>query len=209
MNKIELVNLTCVRGGIELFTNLSACVEAGQVMRLTGPNGCGKSSLLKIITGRLEASQGTVHHNGKPLNCQDVMFLDHKPVVKSVLSVQENLEFWARLYDTKSKLPLAYKAFGLEPLLYTNAGMLSSGQKKRVQLALLLLKSAKLWLLDEPLLSLDSKYVDRLGEIIQSHVGAGGMVIYASHEPVPNISETILDVSAYVNRQRHDLAHAA
>lgn len=204
MKTIKLDNISCVRGGMPLFEGLTCDLNAGQVLRLTGPNGCGKSSLLKIISGAIEPSFGSVTR--APL--QDIMFLDHKPIVKMALNTHENLSFWAAVHGTQSRLDMAIESLGLQSLLFTPVQILSSGQKKRVQLALLHLKRAWLWLLDEPLLSLDDRYKSRLGHMVMEHIKQGGAVIYASHEPMAHVMETTLNLMNF-KKDRDDLFHAA
>jgi heme exporter protein A len=212
MNRIELSNLSCIRGGLTLFAGLSTQIESGQVMRLIGPNGCGKSSLLKTIAGRIPPSQGRVTYGSRPLQAKDFLYLDHKPLMKPMLSVAENLSFWAELYNASShQSKLAYEALGLDSLAYLPTKVLSAGQKKRLQLALLFLKRAPVWLLDEPLLSLDHTHMSRLGEIIQQHQKNEGLLIYASHDPISGIDEctlSLMEIDSYP-RGSHDLSYAA
>lgn len=207
MKRIEITDLACQRGGRTLFSQLDYSINTGQTLRLVGPNGCGKTSLLRTIAGRLRLQHGQILYDGKQLTPEDTLYLDHKSLTKDALTVQENLQFWADIFQaTPDQLKSAYQHMGLTNLSLLPAGTLSSGQKKRVQLALLCLQQAPIWLLDEPLLSLDKTYAQRLGDLVQTHLGHGGIVIYASHEPIPNLKEKELDISA----QGHEnVRHAA
>jgi heme exporter protein A len=191
MNKIELADVACIRGGRLLFSGLSLQVGPSlKVLRLTGPNGCGKSSLLKIIAGLLPMAKGCVSFQGEPLKSEDIIFLDYKPILKPLLTVLENLK-------------LASESLGLVPLLHMPFNVLSSGQKKRAQLALLYLKPAKVWILDEPLLSLDHTYANRLGDIVKGYMCNGGIVVYASHDALQGFADITLDLTVYTGAQRN------
>jgi heme exporter protein A len=205
MNKIELADVACIRGGRLLFSGLSLQVGPSlKVLRLTGPNGCGKSSLLKIIAGLLPMAKGCVSFQGEPLKSEDIIFLDYKPILKPLLTVLENLKFWADLYGvSQANLELASESLGLVPLLHMPFNVLSSGQKKRAQLALLYLKPAKVWILDEPLLSLDHTYANRLGDIVKGYMCNGGIVVYASHDALQGFADITLDLTVYTGAQRN------
>lgn len=204
MNKIEANNLACVRGGLNLFSGLNFCIEAGQALRIVGKNGCGKSSLLRIIAGLLEPSKGQL----TKIKSASLLFLDHKLLMKTELSVIENLEFWFDIFNSKQQQNLtALKSLNLSPLLTMPFKYLSSGQKKRVQLALLFLKPAPIWVLDEPLLSLDNEHINVLKNIVNQHLLNGGLLIYASHDAIPDITEQTLNLEEF--RLEYDSSQAA
>lgn len=212
MNKLELNQLTCVRQSINLFSDLTISLDPGQALRLQGPNGSGKSSLLRLITGHLDATKGAVRFAGKEMQSHDFVFLDHKLLLKPFLTVHENLSFWARFFATPEMVvQKGYCDLGLARVLNLPARQISQGQAKRAQLMLLYFKQAPIWLLDEPLNSLDALYTTRLGEIIHQHMLKGGIIIYASHASIPGLPERVLNLPDFSNANEiiHDLQHIA
>ena len=153
---------------------------------LKGSNGSGKTSLIKILCGLLPPDNGQISWNGVPIGNNDefkreLMMIGHKSAVKSDLTVQENLEFWARLYDTEMLVPAALKFFDLSAFRDVVAGQLSAGWQRRVALARLIVAPCKLWLLDEPTNFLDDDAVLLTASLIETRVRQGGIVVVASH----------------------------
>ena len=181
-------NLSCIRGERLVFSGLDFTVEPGSVLALTGNNGSGKTSLLRVmaglthpIAGELAWHDGSVadnperHHNR-------INFVGHLDAVKAVLSAYENLQIWASLNGgTDKTISIALRKMGLKGLENTPGRYLSAGQKRRVSLARLVASRAKLWLLDEPTIALDSASVDALRDLITEHRNSGGMTIVANN----------------------------
>ena len=182
--------LTCRRGERFVFADLDFRIEAGQAMVLTGRNGSGKSSLLRILAGLLPPYGGEVRWedgSGDP-HSPRMAYIGHQDAVKPVLTVRENLRLFADLWGEgrpgDARIPRALAAFDLAHLADVPGRYLSSGQKRRTALARVLLQDGPLWLLDEPTVGLDTASVARLEGLIETHRNAGGMVIYATHVPL-------------------------
>lgn len=179
-------NISCVRGDKPIFSHLGFCLQEGGLLLLKGPNGSGKTSLIKILAGLLPGDSGQIHWNGNPTGDnnefrRDLMYIGHKGGVKLESTVEENVSFWARLYDTEMLLPAALKFFDLTPFKDMPAAQLSAGWQRRVALARLLVVPCKLWLLDEPTNFLDDDAVHLVGSLIETRVQHGGVVVVASH----------------------------
>ena len=186
---LEARDLACLRGDRVVFAGLSFALPAGAALLLTGANGAGKSTLLRILAGLLPPAEGTVVWQGEDTaadpaaHAARLCYLSHHDALKPSLTVAENLEFFARLRGGAVAPALA--AMALTPLAELPARVLSSGQKRRLALARLALAPAPLWLLDEPTTGLDAASVARLGPLLAAHRAAGGIVIAATHIPLP------------------------
>lgn len=193
---LAVEKLACIRGERQLFRDLSFRLAPGEALLLHGPNGSGKSSLLRMLAGFLPPVAGRIAWQEADIagdvesHGARLCYLGHQDAVKPQLSARDNLVFWARL---SGKTPVAAEtaadaaldAAGLQRQKRLPSRYLSAGQKRRVALARLLLTPAPLWLLDEPSNALDSAAVAWLGDILAGHRRDGGMVILASHVPVP------------------------
>jgi heme exporter protein A len=186
-------NLLCIRGERVVFTKLGFSVGSGEALLLLGPNGSGKSSLLRLMAGLLKASAGYLSWDGVPVledreaHSARIHYVGHHDAIKPVLSVFENLRFWARLHDSTAGDSTAWAALerlGLARLAEVPGKMLSAGQKRRLNLARLLAAPAPLWLLDEPTVALDRASVKVLEGIIAKHRASGGMVVLSTHADV-------------------------
>lgn len=173
---LRLTGVACARGGRLLFERIDLTLEAGEAMLVTGPNGVGKSSLIRIAAGLLEASAGSVERSGGAALVDEALALDAK------LTLGAALGFWARIDGTDVATGMA--AMGLSALAELPARMLSTGQRKRAALARVIGSRAKLWLLDEPGNGLDEEGLERLAGAIAAHRAAGGAVLAASHQPL-------------------------
>ena len=186
--------LTCVRGERTLFSGLDLAVGAGEWLHVRGANGCGKTSLLRLLAGLATPAQGEIRWCGtSPRDDpqayrQDLLFLGHHGAVKEELTALENLELAAQLDGARLEREEAIRAlhrFGLKGREHLPVRFLSAGQKRRVLLARLVTRKARLWILDEPFTALDTKAVDMLGGLVGEHLGEGGMAVVTSHQAIP------------------------
>jgi len=199
---LEASNLDCLRGGRTLFRGLSFALQGGELLRVAGENGSGKTSLLKILCGLLEPGAGEVRWQGMPIRrlredySRHLVYLGHAPAVKDDLSAAENLTVACTLAGRTASPQQAQKAlesYGLPP---TGVAVrrLSQGQRRRAALARLLLSAdAPLWLLDEPFAALDAAAARFTEELIARHVAQGGAVVYTTHQEA-NIGAAVLRV---------------
>lgn len=173
--------LRCVRGGRTLYDGLSFSLGAGELLLLAGPNGSGKTSLLRQIAGLLPLDGGTIALEGGE-RADETHFIGHAPAVKEALSVSENLAFWCDLYGRADvPQPAALAQLKLARLAPLPARVLSAGQRRRLALAKLVAIRRVLWLLDEPDAALDAEGRATLLELIAGHRARGGLVVMASH----------------------------
>jgi len=181
-------DLTCVRGGREVFRGLAFTVEAGEALVVTGPNGAGKSSLLRMVAGLVRPQQGRLELEGGDVELtrgEHVHYLGHQDSLKPSLSVRENLGFWAALLGgdgTKSDVALA--AVGLGGLAQLPAVYLSAGQRRRLAVARLIAVERSIWLLDEPTSTLDAAAQAMLTDLMRAHLAGRGLILVASHGPM-------------------------
>ena len=168
-----------------LFRGLSFRVEGGRALSLEGANGSGKTSLLRMLAGFLAPADGAIRV-GDVTDGEErgklVGWLGHHDAVKPQMSVRENLDFFARLHG--SDTGDALDALGLARLAELPGQYLSAGQKKRVALARLKLTKRPLWLMDEPLASLDAAGKRIAADLVAAHCAAGGIAVVATHEPL-------------------------
>ncbi len=174
MNRlIEARGLALVRGGRLLFEDLDLALEGGGGLYLTGPNGCGKSSLIRLIAGLLTPAAGTIERASTSALADEFLALDRE------LPLRRALAFWRGTH-----LGFALTAFDLDRLADVPVRLLSTGQSRRARLARVLASGAPLWLLEEPLNGLDRAGSDQLAKAIADHRASGGAVVIASHSPL-------------------------
>lgn len=202
---LAVEGLVCIRGERQLFQNLNFRLAPGEALLLHGPNGSGKSSLLRLLAGFLPPAAGQVLWDGQPVDDDPeahrarLHYLGHQDAMKPQLTAEENLLFWAQLLglaagDAATMTAAALDAAGLGRQRRLPGRYLSAGQKRRLALARLLVAPSALWLLDEPTNALDSAAVAWLGRLLADHRGRGGIVLLASHVPVPLPGARVLDL---------------
>jgi len=186
--------LTCVRGERTLFTGLDLEVSAGEWLHVRGENGIGKTSLLRLLSGLTKPAAGEIFWNEQLISAdpseyhRNLLFLGHRDSLKEDLTALENLSIATALDGitvSEEEILLALHRFGLRGREDLPVNCLSAGQKRRVLLARLLLRQAKLWILDEPFNALDVRAVEMLSELILEHIASGGMAIMTSHQEIP------------------------
>jgi heme exporter protein A len=186
---LQAEGLAAFRGERLVLRDLSFEIEAGGALVLKGPNGSGKSTLLRLIAGLVRAAGGRLLWNGQDalwdlgVQAARVAYLGHQDAVKPGLTVTENLRFAARL--SGGSVFGALERMSLASLADLPARMLSAGQRRRLALARVALSPSPIWLLDEPTLGLDAGSVDRLGALLADQRARGGIVVAATHLPLP------------------------
>lgn len=202
--------LECIRDDRLLFSDLSFELAAGEVLQIEGANGCGKTSLLRIICGLRQADEGEVFWQGVALSkaredyYASMVYIGHLPCIKADLTVLENIR---SLLDTRSssladsEIEQTLEKVGLLGYDDVPGKALSSGQRRRILLAFLLLTDAKLWILDEPLTALDVQGVELMEAMILQHRAAGGSVIFTTHHGMQLDCEmSSINLTQYCNR---------
>lgn len=186
--------LTCVRGDRRLFARLDLAVDAGEWLHVRGENGTGKTSLLRLLAGLSQPVEGEILWCGQSIRKaeseyrRNLLFFGHQGALKEDLTALENLSFAAAMDGAHVPDVNALKAlyqFGLKGREDLPVRVLSAGQKRRVMLARLVTRKAKLWVLDEPFTALDVKAVELLSVLIAQHVADGGMAVLTSHQAMP------------------------
>ena len=187
MLQLSATGLGCVRGFRSVFKGLNLQLSSGEALALTGPNGAGKSSALRLLAGLLRPSEGRIALDGdtdeRPIG-ERAHYLGHLDAFKPALTVKENIEFWIHYFGGTRDASTPLSAVGLEPLGHLPAAYLSAGQRRRLSLARLLAIPRPLWLLDEPASALDSAGQEMLAQLMRAHLGAGGMIVAATHGPL-------------------------
>jgi heme exporter protein A len=183
--RLSVEDLTCRRGDREVFAGVGFALTAGEALTVTGRNGSGKSSLLRLIAGLLRPEGGRIAmEGGNPelTVAEQAHYLGHHDALKPALSVRENLLFWSRYLGPPGSAPeAALAATGLGELADLPAAYLSAGQRRRLSLARLVCIRRPVWLLDEPSSALDVFGQARLAELMRAHLAGGGLLVAAAH----------------------------
>ena len=187
--RLSARDLNCSRNDTELFSGLSFELQPGELLQIAGANGSGKTTLLRCLSGLFAADHGEVLWNGSPISkvraeyAMALRFVGHKTGIKHDLTPVENLDLEVNLSGNSNGIAprAALQRLGVERTEALPCRALSMGQQRRVALARLLLSSAQLWILDEPLASLDSAGQELVNELLQEHAQAGGMAVFSSH----------------------------
>lgn len=180
--------LSCVRGGRHIFSALDFAVPAGQALAVTGINGAGKSSLLRLIAGLLPAAAGTVTLEGGETDLtlpEQAHYLGHRDALKPSLSVLENLDFWREFLGGQAIDGIAsLEKVGLGHAAHLPAAFLSAGQRRRLSIARLIAVNRPVWLLDEPTSALDTSGQAMIAGLMDAHLRSGGIILAATHGPL-------------------------
>lgn len=183
-------NLDLSRGGIPVLAGINFTLQAGHALILRGPNGIGKTTLLRAIAGLQPFDGGTL------TGAEDqIAYGAHADGVKATLSVRENLTFWAACFGTTG-VDRAMSAMNLDALGNRRAANLSAGQKRRLGLARLLVSDRPIWILDEPTISLDTASVALFAQVIRDHLGQGGSALIATHIDL-GFAAQVLDITQF------------
>jgi heme exporter protein A len=178
----------CVRGGREVFSGLDFEASSGEALAVTGANGSGKTSLLRMIAGLLSVADGSIGLKGGEAELtlsEQAHYLGHRDALKPALSVIENLAFWrdflgGEASDTRASLATA----GLDHAAHLPAAFLSAGQRRRLSIARLLTVRRPIWLLDEPTSALDAAGQSLFAALMGDHLARGGLIVAATHAPL-------------------------
>ncbi|MEX2519561.1 MAG: heme ABC exporter ATP-binding protein CcmA [Paracoccaceae bacterium] len=178
---LTVEGLAVERGGRLALVAPDFRVERGQAALIAGPNGAGKSTLLRAVAGLVRPLRGRVMLDGAGETGQHAAYAGHLDAVKPALSVRANLASWAALYGASEGVDAALESFGLSHIAASPAAYCSAGQKRRLGLARLLVTGRRVWLLDEPTVSLDAGASADFARIVAAHCAGGGIAVAATH----------------------------
>ena len=198
---LEIKSISLKRNNKTLFSDINLKLRKSQILIIKGSNGSGKSSLLEVIVGILNATSGKVYLNGsceKMLYNRDYLYLAHNNYLKEELTVEENLMLWSKLCKKKlsvSNLLKKLEYFDLKSFFNESVKYLSLGQKRKVALSKLLLSQSNLWVLDEPTNGLDSVSEEKFISLVSRHKKNGGMAIITTHLRLKLDANILLDLN--------------
>lgn len=187
---LSVTDLSIARGGIPVLEKVSFTLEDGQALILRGPNGVGKTTLIRTIAGLQPALAGTIS------GAEDrIAYAGHADGLKPTLTVAENLTFWAQVFGAQG-IDRALEVYDLHGLRDRPAGALSAGQKRRLGLSRLMVTGRPIWLFDEPTVSLDLRAVEMFATAVGAHLAQGGMALMATHIDL-GLEARVLDLAPY------------
>ena len=193
---LTVTGLACARGGVTVLEGISLTLPAGRALVLRGPNGIGKTTLLRTIAGLQPAVAGLVS-----LSPESLAYAAHADGLKAALTTRENLAFWAAVHG-QGGVDAALTAMNLSALQDRLAQNLSAGQKRRLGLARLLVTGRPVWLLDEPTVSLDAASVALFADVVRAHLARGGSALIATHVDLGLDEAALLDLTAFRAQSR-------
>ncbi len=204
---LEVDGISCRRQDRLLFENLSFSLSPGEILEVRGPNGSGKTSLLRMLCGLRHPDEGQILWQGQSIDEEPTVFarhlcyLGHRTGLNADLTPLENLRLEAAIYGLDSELiPAVLERMGLSQALGLHCDALSAGQRQRVALARLVLREAQLWVLDEPYASLDKTAQNQVQAMMARHCEGGGAIVFTTHQPMPfdgiNLQHLTLGVDA-------------
>ncbi|MGO4907186.1 heme ABC exporter ATP-binding protein CcmA [Pseudorhodobacter sp. W20_MBD10_FR17] len=188
--ELRVDQLAVARGGVTVLEGVSFALPAGRGLVLRGPNGIGKTTLLRCVAGLQPSVAGSVS-----VGAEAIAYAAHADGLKTTLTVTENLAFWAAVYGT-AQVADALAQMNLVDLRDRQAANLSAGQKRRLGLARLLVTGRPIWVLDEPTVSLDTASVALFGDVVRGHLAQGGSVLIATHIDL-GLEAEVLDLGPY------------
>lgn len=188
---LRVTDLACARGGVTVLDGLTFDLLRGQALVLRGPNGIGKTTLLRTLAGLQPPIRGQIS-----LPPESLAYAGHAEGVKAVLTVEENLRFWAAIHGHRD-IEAALRAMELAPFRDRQARYLSAGQRRRLALARMLVAARPVWLLDEPAVSLDAASVAGFARVVTAHLAAGGAALIAAHGDIGLPGAPTLELAPY------------
>jgi heme exporter protein A len=188
---LTVTDIACARGGVTVLEGVSFRLDGGKALILRGPNGIGKTTLLRTLAGLQPPVQGKVSLPG-----ESMAYAAHADGLKATLTVRENLTFWADVHGT-DLVDQALAQMNLIDLQHRFAANLSAGQKRRLGLARLLVTRRPIWVLDEPTVSLDVASVRLFAEVLRAHLAAGGAAVIATHIDLGLDEADVLDLGPF------------
>lgn len=201
MTTLRIDQLCCMAGYRPLFKGVCASLDTGQWLCLTGPNGTGKTTLLRALAGLVQPADGTINWQGSPVKTTGIQwrgllhYLGHSNGLKDNLTAAENLKLQLALDGhapiDSSNLNDLLTSVGLQKRREVPVGQLSAGQKRRVQLARLAHSQRPLWLLDEPGNALDADGETLLGQLLDRHLQRGGLAVVSTHQSMPVVQTAV------------------
>ncbi|WP_380052900.1 heme ABC exporter ATP-binding protein CcmA [Falsihalocynthiibacter sp. SS001] len=198
---LRVENLSVQRGGVAILADVSFALDEGQALFLRGPNGIGKTTLLRTLAGLQPAVSGSIECTAGP---DSIAYASHADGVKPTLTVAENLGFWAQVFGTNS-FDAALEKMNLTSLANRPAQTLSAGQKRRLGLARMLVTERPIWVMDEPTISLDRDSTALFASAVQSHLAKGGVAVIATHIDL-GFGADVLELGPYKAPQTSDEA---